>query len=234
MYFRPSDIETRILTILQTVQIDGIPSPDGGCYAFRQGLDAPFLYALLTGPYSEPALKDERQYFRGYSRALANLRARGLIEARAERHRIGPPRMHLKGTDGATYVVQESQEGQRYEASIWREQHRLWGWGGPAGCSEDVYAITASGLEVLDAMEGGVSEERILKTLTDTERRVLNIIERPPPDQGQTGKEIIAALRKQGYLISQSTLTRHIIPKLKRWYNVENPGGGRGYRIKPS
>jgi hypothetical protein len=59
--------------------------------------------------------------------------------------------------------------------------------------------------------------------LTDIEQRVLNIIKEHP--KGIQGKGIIHNVRKQGFPIAQSTLTRHIIPKLKQWYSVENRRG---------
>jgi len=70
--------------------------------------------------------------------------------------------------------------------------------------------------------------------LTDTERKVLDIIRAQPPGAGVTGKEILAALARQGIDLEQSTLTRHVIPNLKRWHGVRNAGGGRGYFIPPS
>jgi len=63
--------------------------------------------------------------------------------------------------------------------------------------------------------------------LTRLEKAVLNIIKVQPKDKGITGNKIIAELARQRITTEQSTLTRHIIPKLKRWYGVKNrPGVG--------
>jgi hypothetical protein len=52
---------------------------------------------------------------------------------------------------------------------------------------------------------------------------VLGIIKAHP--EGILGRRIIQELGKHGFPIQQSTLTTHIIPKLKKWYGVENRGG---------
>ena len=70
--------------------------------------------------------------------------------------------------------------------------------------------------------------------LTVHEQKVLDLIRARPAGTGITGRGIIDALNKQGNAPEQSTLTRHIIPKLKRWFGVENAGGGRGYFIPPT
>jgi hypothetical protein len=63
--------------------------------------------------------------------------------------------------------------------------------------------------------------------LTDTEKRVLDLIKSQPQGTGVTGSQIVTTLSNQNYPIEQSTLTRHIIPKLKQWYGVKNrPGVG--------
>ncbi len=59
--------------------------------------------------------------------------------------------------------------------------------------------------------------------LTDKEEAVLTIITKQPKGKGITGKCIIAELSRQGIELEQSTLTRHIIPKLKKKpYEVKN------------
>ncbi len=70
--------------------------------------------------------------------------------------------------------------------------------------------------------------------LTDHEQKVLDLIKAQPPGKGITGPKILTTLAKQGRILDQSTLTRHIIPKLKKWYGVGNAGGGRGYFIPPT
>ncbi len=62
--------------------------------------------------------------------------------------------------------------------------------------------------------------------LTDSERRVLELIKGAP--DGIMGPQIVAALSKEGFNLAQSTLTRHIIPKLKA-RGVENRRGAGYY-----
>jgi hypothetical protein len=58
--------------------------------------------------------------------------------------------------------------------------------------------------------------------LTENESMVLTLIKNQEPDGGITGKQIQTETG-----ISQGTLTRHIIPRLKQWYGVKNrPGAG--------
>ena len=69
--------------------------------------------------------------------------------------------------------------------------------------------------------------------LTDGDRAVLDIIRAQAEGKGITGKDIVNELRKRtpSVKINPSTLTRHIIPRLKSEHGVKNPGGGRGYYI---
>lgn len=69
--------------------------------------------------------------------------------------------------------------------------------------------------------------------LTENEKRVLSIIQEQPRGDGILGKQIIDQLTTQALPIDQSTLTRHIIPMLKRWYGVDNRRGV-GYYIAES
>ncbi len=62
--------------------------------------------------------------------------------------------------------------------------------------------------------------------LTDSERRVLELIKGAP--DGIMGPQIVAALSKEGIRLAQSTLTRHIIPKLKA-RGVKNRRGAGYY-----
>jgi hypothetical protein len=61
--------------------------------------------------------------------------------------------------------------------------------------------------------------------LTEAEGKVLELIKQQPKGQAITGPEIISSLNKQGFPMEQSTLTRHIIPKLKKGYGVKNRRG---------
>lgn len=61
--------------------------------------------------------------------------------------------------------------------------------------------------------------------LTRTEEKVLGLILQQPPGGGITGRQIINQLCREGFLIDQSTLTSHIIPKLKLHRGVRNRGG---------
>lgn len=67
--------------------------------------------------------------------------------------------------------------------------------------------------------------------LTELEALVLEVIREQPPGQAITGKAIVAALAKRGVLIEQSTLTRHLLPKLKQDHGVRNRRGV-GYFIQ--
>jgi hypothetical protein len=63
--------------------------------------------------------------------------------------------------------------------------------------------------------------------LTDTEQRVLDLIQAVSQGKGITGRQIIAKLDKEGFLLDQGTLTRHVIPILKKSHGVKNrPGVG--------
>lgn len=69
-------------------------------------------------------------------------------------------------------------------------------------------------------------QNAILPPLTDTERAVLEIIKKQYSGEGIQGKDIVKQMRG---LIEVSTLTRHIIPKLKT-HGVKNRRGA-GYYI---
>jgi hypothetical protein len=70
------------------------------------------------------------------------------------------------------------------------------------------------------------------KPLTEAEEAVLSVIPFKDSGKGITGKEIVAALAKKGFELSENTLTRHIIPKLKESYGVENRRGVGYYRSR--
>lgn len=63
-----------------------------------------------------------------------------------------------------------------------------------------------------------------LPPLTDTERAVYELIDGQPPGEGILGKQIIAELQRlqPPIDIGQSTLTRHIIPSLRKHYDIPN------------
>jgi hypothetical protein len=61
--------------------------------------------------------------------------------------------------------------------------------------------------------------------LTDSEKRVHEVILTAAPDEGVTGREIAARLARSGYAITQATLTRHIIPKLRDHRGLKNRKG---------
>ncbi|MBM4296843.1 MAG: hypothetical protein FJ143_03795 [Deltaproteobacteria bacterium] len=58
--------------------------------------------------------------------------------------------------------------------------------------------------------------------MTETEHAVYCLLGTLAPGKGLTGKEIIQALGKKNICLEQSTLTRHIIPPLKKHRNVKN------------
>src|SRR5262249_45584287 len=64
--------------------------------------------------------------------------------------------------------------------------------------------------------------------ITPDECAVLDLIQALPSGEGITGKKIVAALKGR---VDQSTLTSRIIPKLKRWWDVDNRRGA-GYFVR--
>jgi hypothetical protein len=69
--------------------------------------------------------------------------------------------------------------------------------------------------------------------LTATEQRVLALIQAVPQGQGITGRQIIKKLDKEGFPLDQGTLTRHVVPSLKRYHGVKNRSGV-GYYCEPT
>jgi hypothetical protein len=72
------------------------------------------------------------------------------------------------------------------------------------------------------------ARKRHAPPLSDREQEVLDLIASHPPGAAIPGKAIT---RHTG--VCQSTLTSHIIPKLKRWYGVKNRRGA-GYYLDKS
>lgn len=60
---------------------------------------------------------------------------------------------------------------------------------------------------------------------------VLRLIQSIEPPEGITGPEIVLRLDERGVLVEPNTLTRHIIPNLKKHYGVTNKRGV-GYYIR--
>jgi hypothetical protein len=60
---------------------------------------------------------------------------------------------------------------------------------------------------------------------------VLAIIKEQPKGKGIGGKEIIAALEKQGVDLKEGTLRRHILPVLKEYHHVQNIPAAGGYLL---
>lgn len=67
--------------------------------------------------------------------------------------------------------------------------------------------------------------------LTRTEQAVLAIISNQPKGQGVVGKGIIAKLKQQKIELKESTLRRHILPKLKVHHGVIACRSAGGYLI---
>jgi hypothetical protein len=67
--------------------------------------------------------------------------------------------------------------------------------------------------------------------LTATEQEVLTIIKKQSKGKGIQGKAIIAALKKKGIDLKETTLRKHILPKLQRFHGVENIRAAGGYLI---
>jgi hypothetical protein len=67
--------------------------------------------------------------------------------------------------------------------------------------------------------------------LADTESIVLAIIRAQPKGRGIAGKEIIKKLKAKKIQIKESTLRKHILPKLRKHYGVINHRAAGGYLI---
>jgi hypothetical protein len=76
----------------------------------------------------------------------------------------------------------------------------------------------------------GRDQATVAPPLTAHEQAVLEVIKKHP--DGIQGGKILSILAKRGRVLDQSTLTRHIIPKLRDWYRVRNRRGV-GYYIPP-
>jgi hypothetical protein len=76
----------------------------------------------------------------------------------------------------------------------------------------------------------GRGQATVAPPLTAHERAVLEVIKDHP--HGIQGDNILTILARRGRVLDQSTLTRHIIPKLKDWHRVRNRPGV-GYYILP-
>lgn len=95
--------------------------------------------------------------------------------------------------------------------------------------------------DVVNQLLAGVSRFRATEPppplapppLTETERRVLDVIKAQPDGSGISGREIIRELNRQNFPIEQSTLTRHIIPRLRNFHGVRNRKSVGYYHVKP-
>lgn len=67
--------------------------------------------------------------------------------------------------------------------------------------------------------------------LGKTEKAVLAIIKSQPKGNGINGKEIIKKLKDKGILIAESSLRKHILPKLIAGHGVVNHRAAGGYLI---
>jgi hypothetical protein len=66
--------------------------------------------------------------------------------------------------------------------------------------------------------------------LTPTDRAAVNIIKQCSKNHGGiSAKHLQTKLKKKGIDVELSTLTRHVLPKLKQHFNVANDRDGRGY-----
>jgi hypothetical protein len=79
--------------------------------------------------------------------------------------------------------------------------------------------------------ESAQPERQSAASLMATERAVLAILKRQRKGRGIQGKAIIAALKKKGIDLQETTLRRHILPKLRQFHGVENVRSAGGYLI---
>jgi hypothetical protein len=87
----------------------------------------------------------------------------------------------------------------------------------------DIRALLAA------ANERALGEAFVPPPLSSLEKAVLQLIPRGG-ETGLTGRQLIAALKRQCWQLDQSTLTTHVIPKLKRFYGVGGRPGVGYYR----
>jgi hypothetical protein len=58
---------------------------------------------------------------------------------------------------------------------------------------------------------------------------VLGVIQEQPRGKGVTGKEIVVALRNKRIEITEETLRKHYVPKLKELHGIKNSRSRGGY-----
>jgi hypothetical protein len=114
------------------------------------------------------------------------------------------------------YVVSEIKEKFRVEHLSWIE----------AWLDDVVAAMHRAGIRSAPATRKGSKPK-----LTKTERVALSIIKAQPKGRGISGKEIIAELKRKNIILLESTLRRHILPKLAEHFGVVNQRAAGGYLI---
>lgn len=67
------------------------------------------------------------------------------------------------------------------------------------------------------------------QSLTEPEQRVLDLIKAQPSGRGITGKQIVTNLKKLAIELKESTLRRHVLPKLAKHFRVKNQRSRGGY-----
>jgi len=84
-----------------------------------------------------------------------------------------------------------------------------------------------------DDLTGRARKKRQRPPLPDNDIAVLELLENLPERKGLTGRQIFQMLDEKKIYVDQSTLTKSIIPRLRRnGYNVKNNRNGAGYYIK--
>jgi hypothetical protein len=76
-----------------------------------------------------------------------------------------------------------------------------------------------------------VNRDGRLSELTDTERSVYKVIASQPRGKGLEGKEIVVKVKNQGVALEETTLRRHVIPRLKALMGVRNSSARGGYYL---
>ena len=106
--------------------------------------------------------------------------------------------------------------------------------GGVAGAGADAVAQDAPKKQDSSTLANSTGSRKSTEPLTDKAAAVLELLKALPADRGMKGPDILAALeeRKPRMIFDQSTLTKRVIPQLKR-YGVTNRRGV-GYYIDPS
>jgi len=75
------------------------------------------------------------------------------------------------------------------------------------------------------AIRTEIPQNQYSEKLTQKAAAVYELLKNLPPERGMTGREILNALSKNNIFLDHSSLTKNIIPVLKKHYKVKNKRG---------